>query len=134
MGLQIKIVEACSVIVVTLTGATDLEAIEPLQDAMRAAASEGQTVVLDITKLSHTDPVTGIIDVLGPAAAALKLVARPSVIHVQLPDTAGAVYTGVADAIDAVRAGDLAPSTPTDEDLAAKFDDLRERYAAMINQ
>ena len=134
MGLQIKIVEACSVIVVTLTGATDLEAIEPLQDAIRSAASEGQTVVLDITELSHSHTLAGVIDALGPAVAALRLVARPSASSQRPPVGPVEVYTSVAAAIHAPRAGNVANIEPTDVDLAAKFDDLRERYAQMINQ
>ncbi len=47
MGLQVEIAERSSVIVVTLTGPTDIEALEPLHDASQVAASEGQTVVLD---------------------------------------------------------------------------------------
>ena len=134
MGLQIEIVEASSVIVVTLTGATDLGAIEPLQDAIRAAAGEGQTVVLDITELSHSNPLGGIIDALGPAVAALTLVARPSATSQRQPVGPLDVYTSVDAAIDAVRADNVADHKPTDEDLAAKFDDLRQRYAQMINQ
>ena len=41
MGLQIETIEHSSAIVVTLTGATDVGALEPLQDALRVAASEG---------------------------------------------------------------------------------------------
>ena len=134
MGLEIEIVEASSVILVTLTGATDFGAIEPLQDAIRAAASDGQAVVLDITELSFSDPLGEIIDALGPAVAALTLVARPSAAHLQLSVTPVEVYSSVDAAIGALRAGTPAASKPTDEDLAAKFDDLRQRYAQMINQ
>ena len=40
MGLQVEIVERSSVIVVTLTGPTDIAALEPLHDALQLAASE----------------------------------------------------------------------------------------------
>ena len=100
MGLQVEIVERGSVIVMTLTGPTDITALEPLHDALQVAASEGQTVVLDLWELTHASPLTDIIDALGPAVATLKLVvqsptgaAQPAVPRVE-------VYTSDVDACD----------------------------------
>ena len=100
MGLQVEIVERGSVIVMTLTGLTDIAALEPLHDALQAAAGEGQTVVLDLRELSHASPLTDIIDALGPAVDTLKLVvqsptgaAQPAVPRVE-------VYTSDVDACD----------------------------------
>ena len=104
MGLQVEIVERSSVIVVTVTGPTDIGALEPLHDALRVAASEGQTVVLDLRELTHPSPWTGIIDALGPAVATLKLVVRSPTGSAQPPVPGAAVYTGVDAAIDAIRA------------------------------
>ena len=58
MGLQVEIVERSSVIVVTLTGPTDIAALEPLHDALHVAASEGQSVVLDLREINHASPTT----------------------------------------------------------------------------
>lgn len=78
MGLQIEIIERSSVIVVTLTGATDPGALEPLRGALRLAAGEGRTVVIDITGMTQAGALTGVIDAMGPMAGALKLVAPDS--------------------------------------------------------
>lgn len=132
MGLQIEIVERSSVIVVTLTGATDVGAIAPLQDALRVAASEGKTVVLDITELTRASSLTEIVDALGPAVMALKLVARPTSTLAQLPARHTEIYPSVGAAIAAIRDTGQIESSPTFDDLAAKFDVLRDRYAQMI--
>src|SRR5579862_9346257 len=103
MAVEVEIVERSSVIVVTLTGGTDIAALEPLNDAIQVAASEGKTVVLDIRELTHAGPLSGIIEVLGPVAATLKIVAHPSATasypHVAYTE----IYTSVDAAIDAVR-------------------------------
>jgi hypothetical protein len=130
MAVEVEIVERSSVIVVTLTGGTDIGALEPLHDALQVAASEGKTVVLDITELARACPLTGIIDVLGPAAATLKIVAHPSAAATDPPVGYTEVYTSVDAAIGAARS---ANSEPSDGDLVAKFDDLRTRYEQMIN-
>lgn len=129
MALEVEIVERSSVIVVTLTGATDIEALEPLADALQVAASEGNTVVLDITELAHASPLR-IIDTLGPAAATLKIVARPSASANDEPGEYPMVYTSVNAAIQSVRS---ANGEPSDDGLVAKFHDLSARYEQMIN-
>ena len=133
MGLEIEIVERSSVIVVTISGGTPIEALEPLHDALRVAANEGQTVVVDLSELTDTDPLGGIIDTLGPAAPALKLVARPSPPPIQVPGGHTEIYPSVDAAISAARGVGQTASDPTHVDLAAKFDALAERYAQMIN-
>lgn len=130
MALEVEIVERSSIIVVTLTGGTDIAALEPLNDALQVAASEGNTVVLDITELAHASPLTAIIDALGEAAEALKIVARPSVTAGDLPAGHSEVYTSVDSAIESVGS---ANGEPSDDDLVAKFDDLSARYEQMIN-
>src|ERR1700761_7993003 len=100
MGLQVEIVERSSVIVVTVTGPTDLAALEPFHDALHVAASEGQTVVLDLSELTHDSPWTGIIDGLGPASATLKLVGRSPTGSAQPAVPGAEVYTSVDAAID----------------------------------
>ena len=130
MALEVEIVERSSVIVVTFTGATDIGALEPLNDALQVAASEGKTVVLDITGLAHPSPLTDITDALGPAAATMKIVTRPSVTAAVPPGASTEVYTSVDAAIDAVRSANCKPS---DEDLVAKFNDLSARFEQMIN-
>jgi hypothetical protein len=130
MAVEVEIVARSSVIVVTLTGPTDLAALEPLNDALRVAAREGKTVVLDIRDLAHASPLTGIIDVLGPAAPTLKIVAHPSATATDPAVGYTEIYTSVDAAIDAVRS---ANGEPSDGDLVAKFDDLRTRYEQMIN-
>ena len=102
MGLQVEIVERSSVIVVTLTGPTDIEALKPLHDALHVAAGEGQTVVLDLRELSHASG-TGIIEALGPAVATLKLVVPSPTGAAQPPVPGTQVYTSVDAAIDAIR-------------------------------
>lgn len=131
MGLQVEIVESASVIVMTLTGPTDIAALEPLHDALQVAASEGQTVVLDLRELAHASPMTDIIDALGPAVDTLKLVVR-SPTGAQSPVPAVEVYTSLDAAIDAIRNKCFPNGDTTDADLAAKFDDLSDRYAQMI--
>jgi hypothetical protein len=134
MGLQVEIAERSSVIVVTLTGPTGIGALEPLHDALQTAASEGQTVVLDLRELTHASRLTGIVDALGPAVTTLKLVMRSPTSSTQSPVPGAEVYTSVEAAIDAIRA-DCAPNgDTTDADLAAKFDDLSHRYAHMIGR
>jgi hypothetical protein len=133
MGLQVEIVERSSVIVVTLTGATDIGALEPLHDALRVAAGDGQAVVLDVRELTHAPTSGGIIDDLGLTAATLKLVARSSTESARPPVSGVEVYPSVHAAIDAIRA-----EYPTNSHLiaanpAAQSDDLRERFAQMIN-
>jgi hypothetical protein len=63
MGLQVEIVESGSVIVVTPTG-PDIAALEPLHDALQVAASQGQTVVVDLRELTPATPRTDIIDAM----------------------------------------------------------------------
>ena len=130
MALEVEIVERSSVIIVTLTGGTDIGALEPLNDALQVAASEGNTVVLDITELAHAGPLTTIINAIGEAAATLKIVARPSVTAGDLPAGHSEVYTSVDAAIQSVRTANGASS---DDDLVVKFDDLSARYEQMIN-
>jgi hypothetical protein len=132
MGLQVEIVEGSAVIVVTLTGPTDIAALEPLHEALQVAASEGQTVVLDLRELTHASPLTDIIDALGPAVAALKLVVQSPTGAAQPPVPRVEVYTSVDAAIDAIRNKCSPNGDTTDADLAAKFDDLSARYAHMI--
>ena len=132
MGLQVEIVERSSVIVVTVTGPTDLAALEPFHDALHVAASEGQTVVLDLSELTHDSPWTGIIDGLGPASATLKLVGRSPTGSAQPAVPGAEVYTSVDAAIDAIRAERGLNGDTTDAELAAKFDHLSDRYAHMI--
>ncbi|HUJ64484.1 MAG TPA: hypothetical protein VLX59_03035 [Acidimicrobiales bacterium] len=132
MGLRVEIVEGSSVIVVTLTGPTDIAALEPLHDALHVAASEGKTVVLDVRELTHVTALTSIIDALGPAAATLKLVVRPPTLSAQPPVPGAEVHTSVDAAIDATGAGSSPNGATTDADLAAKFHDLSDRYAQMI--
>lgn len=132
MGLQVEIVERSSVIVVTLTGPTDIAALEPLHDALQVAASEGKAVVLDLRELTHASPVTGIIEALGPVEATLKLVVRAPADSALPPVTGAEVYTSIDAAIAATRAEGSHNGEPTDADLTAKFDDLRHRYAQMI--
>jgi len=134
MALQVEIIERSSVIVVTLTGRTDVGTLVPLQDALRIAASEGKTVVLDITDISHDGPLAEIIDALGPAGAMLKLVARPSATSPWLAAGPTEIYPSVEAAIEASRTGEAPRTYSTNRDLAAKFDDLRDRYAQMIDQ
>lgn len=133
MGLHIEIIERSSVIVVTLTGATDLGALQPLHDAVQVAAGEGRTVVLDITELAPAAALTGIIDAIGPIAGTLKLVASPSTTAGKPAADYPGIYTSVEAAIGAIRPGDPT-ADPSDADLAAQFDDLRERYALMIDR
>ena len=130
MALKVEIVERSSVIVVTLTGGTDIAALGPLHDALQVAASERKTVVLDITELAHASPLTAIIDAVGPAVATLKIVARPSVTATVSAGRLPEVYASVDAAIQSVRSTN---GEPTDDDLVAKFDDLHARYEQMIN-
>ena len=134
MGLQIEIIERSSVIVVTLTGATELGALQPLHDALRVAAGEGKTVVVDITAVTQAGALTGVIDALGPIAGTLKLVAPYSAIAGQPPADYPEIYPSVEAAISAIRLGDPSTTKLSDADLAARFDDLRERYALMIER
>jgi hypothetical protein len=106
MGLQVEIVERSSVIVVTLTGPTDIAALEPLHDALQVAASEGQTVVLDLRELTHSTPLTDMIAALGSAVATLMLV---------VPSTTGSPQS----AVPGLRDGDPIGSTATGADAAA---------------
>ena len=117
MGLQIETIEHSSAIVVTLTGATDVGALEPLQDALRVAGSEGRTVVLDISEVTHNSPLTEIIDAFGPAVAALKLVARSAAGPLDRPHCHSVVYPSVDAAIAAARDGDTTTSNQAKEDL-----------------
>jgi hypothetical protein len=132
MGLQVEIVERSSVIVVTLTGPTDIAALEPLHDALRVAASEGQTVVLDLRELTRARARAGIIEALVPAVATLKLVVRSPTGCAQPPLPGTEIYTSVDAAIAAIRADSPPNGDTTDAGLAAKFDDLSDRYAHMI--
>jgi hypothetical protein len=125
MGLQIEIMERSSVIVVTLTGATD---------ALQVAVNEGTVVVLDITELTRDSPLPGISDVFGPAVAALKLVARPTATSLQPHAWKTDIYPSVDAAIAAARDGHSASSNLTDEHLAAKFGGLRDQYGQIINE
>ena len=100
MGLQIEIVEHSSAMVVTLTGATDLGALEPLQDVLRVAAIEGTTVVLDISEIC---PLTEIIDAFEPAMAALNLTAPSAAGPPDRPLCQHVVYPSVDAAIAAAR-------------------------------
>lgn len=134
MGLQIEIVERSSVIVVTLTGATDLGALEPLNDALRAATEEGTTVVLDITQVAQAGALTAIIEAIGPAATTLKLVSTPSTKAGLPPGGYPGIYASVEAAIAVIRAAETSSAQPSDADLAAKFADLGERYEQMIDQ
>jgi len=135
MGLQVEIVERSSVIVVTLTGPTDITALGPLHDALQVAATEGQTVVLDLRELIHTTSLTDMITALAPAVATLKLVVPSPTGSPQPPVPGAEVYPSVDAAIDAIRA-ECSPNRgdPTHADLAAKFGDLSARYAHMIGQ
>jgi hypothetical protein len=126
MGLQVEIVERRSVMVVTLTGPTDIGALQALHEALQVAASEGKTVVLDLRDLTDATSLTGIIDALGVVVATVKLVVRSPADSAQPPVPGAEVYTSIDAAMDAARA------EPTDADLAAKFDDLCDRYARMI--
>ena len=130
MGLQIEIIERSSVIVLTLTGATELGALEPLYDALRVAGLEGKTVVVDITAVTQPGALTGVINALGPIAGTLKLVAPHSSTAADYPET----YPNVEAAVSAIRLGDPSTAKLSDADLAAMFDDLRERYALMIDR
>ena len=132
MGLQVEIVESGSVIVMTLTGPTDIAALEPLHDALHVAASEGQTVVLDLKELTHASPLAGIIDFLGPAVDTLKLVVRSPTGAAQPPVPAAEVYTSLDAAIDAIRSKCSPNGDTTNADLVAKFNDLSDRYTHMI--
>jgi hypothetical protein len=121
MGLQVEIVERSSVIVMTLTGLTDIGELEPLHDALHVAASEGQAVVLDLTGLSRASPGTEIIDALGPAAATLKLVARFPTGSAQPPVPGAEVYPSVDAAIAAIRNSSSPSGEPTGADLARQI-------------
>jgi hypothetical protein len=138
MGLCIDIVERHSVIVVTITGRADAGALEPLQDALRVAASAARTVVVDITALTDARSRTGILEVLDREPAMVKVVTRPSPTGSQPPnhltDVTAEVYASVGAAIDATRAGRTGKTEPSDDDLAAKFGTLTKRYAEMINR
>jgi hypothetical protein len=129
MGLQIETIEHSSAIVVTLTSATDVGALEPLQDALRVAASEGTTVVLDISEITHNCPLTEIIDAFGPAMAAIKLVAPSAAGPLDRPLCQHVVYPSVDAAIAAART----TSNLAKQDLAAEFDALADHYAQMID-
>lgn len=134
MGLQIEIIERSSVIVVTLTGATELGALEPLHDALGVAAGEGKTVVLDITELTYAGALTGVIDAIGPTAGTLKVVASRSVTSAGPPADYPGIYPSVEAAISDIRPGTPPATALTDIDLAAEFDDRLERYALMIDR
>lgn len=130
MAIEIEIVEPSSIIVVTLTGGTDIGALQLLDDALQMAANEKKTVVLDIRELTHASPPTGIIDALGSVATTLKIVASPSVNPNDRPVGYPEVYTSVDAAIESVGAAD---GELSDNDLVTKFDDLSARYEQMIN-
>jgi hypothetical protein len=132
MGLGVEIVEGGSVIVMTLTGPSDIAALEPLHDALQVAASQGQTVLLDLRELAPVPPLTDIIDALGPAVATLKLVVPSPTLAAQPPGPAAQVYTSVDAAIDAIQNQRSPHGDTTDAELAAKFHDLSDRYAHMI--
>ena len=119
--------------VVTLTGATDAGAREPLQDALRVAATEGTTVVPDISEITHNSPLTEIADIFGPAATALKLAAPSAARPLDRPLCHSVVYPRVDAAIAAARDRDSTTSNPAKEDLAAKFDAPADQYAQMID-
>jgi len=58
MSLQVEIVERSSVIVVTVTGPTDIAALEPLNGALQVAAIEGSRDphVVSLEMASATNP------------------------------------------------------------------------------
>jgi len=76
--------------------------------------------------------LTSTINALGTAAATLKLVVPSPSGSSQPPVAETEVYTNVNPAIDAIGAEYSPNGDPTDPDLAAKFDDLRDLYAQMI--
>ena len=119
--------------VVTLTGATHVGALEPLQDALRVAASGGTTVVLDISEVTHTSPSIEIVDACGPTVAALKLVAPSAAGPPDRPLCQSVVYSNIDAAIAGAGDGETTTSNPAKEDLAARFDDLADQYAQMID-
>jgi hypothetical protein len=132
MGLEVEIVEHGSIIVVTITGPTDIAALQPLRDALEVAVGEGQTIVVDISELTHTSSWTAIIDALGPAVATRTVVVRsPGSPQLSLPRTGA--YTSVDAAIEAIRAERSPNGNTNDTNLTAKFDDLSDRYAKMIS-
>ena len=134
MSLQIEIIERSSVIVVTLTGATELGALDPLHDALGVAAGEGKTVVLDITELAYAGPLTGVIDAIGPTAGTFKVVASRLATSAGPPADYPRIYPSVEAAISDIRLGASPTSELTDIDLVAEFDDRGERYALMIDR
>jgi hypothetical protein len=126
MGHQVEIIEHSSAMVVTLTGATDIKALEPLQDA----PSERRTVVLDISEVTQTSP---LIDAFGPDSASLNLVAPSAAGPPDRPLCQSVVYPNIDTAIAAAGDGETTTSNPANEDLAARFDDLADQYAQMID-
>jgi anti-anti-sigma regulatory factor len=80
MRLQIEVSDRDSAIVVTLSGNTDVGALEPLKAALVAAASEGRAVVVVLDGLAevNTASLKDLIEGTGTAATHIRLVtARP---------------------------------------------------------
>jgi hypothetical protein len=137
MGLHIEIVERRSVIVVKLSGPTDLASLNPLQAAVSAAISDGQEVVLDLTELVCADlgSLSGLIEDLGPSAAAhLKVVHSRGSPADQSPETAWGPIRIYPNVIEATRPSDSQPPHGADDlaEMRVKFDALGDKYQQAI--
>ena len=143
MGLSFEISGHPSAIVVTLSGATDLAALRPLQAALAAAMADGQTVVVNLNNLAHLDAevLAGLLAQAEPITGQLRLVAAtadaPGAIAAPGCDPRIGIYPSVAAAL---ADGGYGPNPRAGQidgqggDLPAKFAHLSEGFRTAIDQ
>ena len=143
MGLSFEISGHPSAIVVTLSGATDLAALRPLQAALAAAMADGQTVVVDLDNLAHLDAevLAELLAEAVPLTGQLRLVAARAEVLGAIAllgcDPRIEIYPSVAAALAYRGFGPAPPAGQVDGqggDLPAKFAHLSDGYRAAIDQ
>jgi anti-anti-sigma factor len=149
MGLDIQIGEQGSAIVVTVSGSTDLAALEPLSSAILAAASGGRTVVVDLDDVAELDTKTlgGFLGGIESASDQIRLVAHSPNLRELIGQASShqiMVCATVAAALDGNRRreGHDEPSDGPDrgdppqggEAIDVDPVDLREKFAQLESQ
>ena len=147
MGLQIDIGDQDSTIVITLSGRTDVAALEPIRDALFAAAQEGRTVVVDLNQLADLDAegLRQFLNWIEAIGDRLRLVAdRPDIRRLLAQADPGS--TGIRATVAAALDADTQPSTAKDRtdanghdqgpsrELTAMFADLEDQYRKTIER
>ena len=129
MGLNFEISEPRSAIVVTLSGATELDALRPLRAALAAAMDDGQTVVVNLDNLPHldTDLLAELLAQAEPVAGQLRLVARRT-------ELLGAIAAFGSDPRIEINPSGTAAVDGPGNDLPAKFANLSDQYRAAIDE